>query len=579
MIIGAGACYETRESQNAYNLVRLDFETGRGTIYLRMYSNRRGGFWTEDNVTYQGLNGKYEFDLPEEWCTQKSRESIITEPARMAPRTPNTFSYAKVGWWKKRGYSGDPFRWPDAADMEEKLLPTLCQKLHVDPKMPPPSRGVGQIPTFDKIASLDTSVPILIYAPTGGGKTFYRRWVAREILAMGEHALQIYNPNAKVPHPPQITERDLALCILKSIEAEYAVSATPIGEYVEHILDACERALTALKPTPQRVYIFLDNLQYFFYGSEEHAEQNARALEAISKFCTAAAKRSGTLIALRLFLPLSLRSFIQAHLDPTCNVQEYVIRWEPKYWRAIAERHLASVWTGRSKDGHLSSLLADDLVSEIDTWFKSQSQFTPRCVIKVLDRLVDVAYLSVKSREQIGIDVWQNLSTELLDSYPCADKNYPIETPDHTRELHQHLGSNPRVRIFISYSWKDEQIAKKIMDQLVRAGFECWLDQKDILIGEPLLDRVREGVVRESDYTLLILSQDSISSEWCRLELRMAYERELQQRRVVVLPIRINNTEIPPEVRVKKYYQLNPNSESSLETLVEEIRALIRRQS
>lgn len=46
MVIGAGACYETREYPNAYNLVHLDFDSGKGTVYLRMYSDRQGGFWT-----------------------------------------------------------------------------------------------------------------------------------------------------------------------------------------------------------------------------------------------------------------------------------------------------------------------------------------------------------------------------------------------------------------------------------------------------------------------------------------------------------------------------------------------------
>lgn len=65
MLIAGGACYETREFPNMYNFVRLDFAAGTGTVYLRRYSDRRGGFWTKDVMTYRNVTeGEYSFDLP-----------------------------------------------------------------------------------------------------------------------------------------------------------------------------------------------------------------------------------------------------------------------------------------------------------------------------------------------------------------------------------------------------------------------------------------------------------------------------------------------------------------------------------
>ena len=132
--------------------------------------------------------------------------------------------------------------------------------------------------------------------------------------------------------------------------------------------------------------------------------------------------------------------------------------------------------------------------------------------------------------------------------------------------------------IFISYSSKDEVIARHIADSLQNAGLACWLDKKDILVGEPILDRIREGIARESGYTLILLSKNSVASEWCKLELRMAYDKEIQRKRIVVLPIRIDEVDLPEEVKVKKYYQLNTRSKKSLVTLIEEIKSLITRQ-
>jgi formylglycine-generating enzyme required for sulfatase activity/predicted MPP superfamily phosphohydrolase len=64
MIVAAGASYASRDYPNSYNFVQLDLGTGQGTVYLRRYSDERGGFWTKDVMTYQNVDdGQYPFEL------------------------------------------------------------------------------------------------------------------------------------------------------------------------------------------------------------------------------------------------------------------------------------------------------------------------------------------------------------------------------------------------------------------------------------------------------------------------------------------------------------------------------------
>ena len=67
--------------------------------------------------------------------------------------------------------------------------------------------------------------------------------------------------------------------------------------------------------------------------------------------------------------------------------------------------------------------------------------------------------------------------------------------------------------LFLSYSRNDEKVTKLIAKHLKQAGIECWLDQKEIALGEPILDRIREGIAKESEYVLIILSKHSMNSE------------------------------------------------------------------
>jgi formylglycine-generating enzyme required for sulfatase activity/predicted MPP superfamily phosphohydrolase len=65
MVFAGGACYAGRKYPNAYNFVRLDLNSLRGKVYLRMYSDRQGGFWTKDVINYQNArDGEYQFKLP-----------------------------------------------------------------------------------------------------------------------------------------------------------------------------------------------------------------------------------------------------------------------------------------------------------------------------------------------------------------------------------------------------------------------------------------------------------------------------------------------------------------------------------
>jgi len=62
--IAAGACYESRDYHNGYNIVKLDVKDRKGIIFLRTWSSSGSGFWTEDSLTYRNVkNGIYHFSL------------------------------------------------------------------------------------------------------------------------------------------------------------------------------------------------------------------------------------------------------------------------------------------------------------------------------------------------------------------------------------------------------------------------------------------------------------------------------------------------------------------------------------
>jgi uncharacterized protein YjbI with pentapeptide repeats len=99
---------------------------------------------------------------------------------------------------------------------------------------------------------------------------------------------------------------------------------------------------------------------------------------------------------------------------------------------------------------------------------------------------------------------------------------------------------------FISYSSKDQSFADRLYPDLQAKGVRCWFAPEDLKIGDKFRVRIDESI-RIHDKLLLVLSEHSVSSDWVEKEVETAMERERQEKRTVLFPIRLDDAvmEIP----------------------------------
>lgn len=93
---------------------------------------------------------------------------------------------------------------------------------------------------------------------------------------------------------------------------------------------------------------------------------------------------------------------------------------------------------------------------------------------------------------------------------------------------------------FISYSSKDQKFADRLYSDLQGRGIRCWFAPEDLQIGAKTRIKIDESI-RIHDKLLVILSKHSIESEWVEKEVETAMEREQQQKRIVLFPIRLDD--------------------------------------
>ena len=93
--------------------------------------------------------------------------------------------------------------------------------------------------------------------------------------------------------------------------------------------------------------------------------------------------------------------------------------------------------------------------------------------------------------------------------------------------------------VFISYSRKDDHFVDRIYDRLKKEGIPVWLDRHDVLAGD--LQRQIAKAIRLNDVILLVLSEESIRSDWVESELDIARKREKAENRDLLCPISIDD--------------------------------------
>lgn len=91
---------------------------------------------------------------------------------------------------------------------------------------------------------------------------------------------------------------------------------------------------------------------------------------------------------------------------------------------------------------------------------------------------------------------------------------------------------------FISYSTKDEEFARRLHARMRQAELRVWFAPEDIKGGDYLKDQI-DRAIQLHDRLLLVLSENSMRSEWVTSEILRARKVEKKEGRRKLFPIRL----------------------------------------
>lgn len=93
---------------------------------------------------------------------------------------------------------------------------------------------------------------------------------------------------------------------------------------------------------------------------------------------------------------------------------------------------------------------------------------------------------------------------------------------------------------FISFASQNMQFSEKLYRDLQSHGVRCWFAPADMPLAAKLRETIDEMIGR-LDKLLVVLSFDSVQSQWVEQETASALERERTLKQDVIIPIRIDD--------------------------------------
>lgn len=131
-------------------------------------------------------------------------------------------------------------------------------------------------------------------------------------------------------------------------------------------------------------------------------------------------------------------------------------------------------------------------------------------------------------------------------------------------------GKFKKKKIFLSHSSLDKSFVDRLATDLESLNIGVWYDKWEIKVGDSLIDKITQGIDK-NDYLAVILSENSINSKWVKREINAAFMKEMDTKKIVILPVLLRNCKIPILLSDKKYANFTKEYEVGFGELLDTI--------
>ena len=129
-------------------------------------------------------------------------------------------------------------------------------------------------------------------------------------------------------------------------------------------------------------------------------------------------------------------------------------------------------------------------------------------------------------------------------------------------------------QVFLSHSHADKKLVRNLASKLKENKIKVWLDEAELKFGDSLIQRLRKAI-DSVDLLLVVISKSSVASSWVEKEVEIAMNEEIDNKRIKVVPVVIEDVELPGFLKGKFFadFTTSYRRKKNLPKLVESLKA------
>ena len=168
--------------------------------------------------------------------------------------------------------------------------------------------------------------------------------------------------------------------------------------------------------------------------------------------------------------------------------------------------------------------------------------------------------------EALRNDIWR-IRTETKKKAKLLEELEFAQTLFYEKHIFASFSNKSGKRLFISHSSKDKVLANYLYADLVEQGHNPWLDEWNIKAGQSIPNEIQKGLAT-ADYVLVLLSPHSVNSNWVTAEWESVFWEEINEQETKVIPILLEDCDIPQFLKAKKYVDFREDYRQGLAYLL-----------
>jgi hypothetical protein len=126
--------------------------------------------------------------------------------------------------------------------------------------------------------------------------------------------------------------------------------------------------------------------------------------------------------------------------------------------------------------------------------------------------------------------------------------------------------------VALSYAGEDRVQARELAKRIQMAGYSVFYDEFEELWGQDLSVKLHEVYEKQSRFCVILVSEHYVKKPWTNMERKAVLARAMQEDTAYLLPIRLDDSELPGLPAVIAYKDLR---QQSMEEILESLKRIL----